>query len=325
MVDPDHPQLSVRRQCDLLTLNRSGLYAARTRKPSEEDVDLMNRIDEIYTQYPCYGARRIREVLRRGGVWVNRKRIQRLMRQMGIEGVTPKGNTSKPAPGHRVYPYLLRGLPVERPDQVWCTDITYVPVGSGFVYLCAVMDWYSRRVLSWELSNTLDSSFCVEALRTALQHGRPEIFNTDQGSQFTGEAFTSVLLEAGIRISMDGRGRALDNVFVERLWRSVKHEDVYLHGYETVPELYRGLIRYFWHYNEDRPHQGLGYRTPAEVYRDRPDPQPQPMPQSRPESRGGPESRDSRRSDEQRSILAAGGPPAPGGPGGPRQENQSPP
>jgi len=319
MVEPDHPALSVRRQCELLSLSRSGLYEAQARKPSEEDVEMMNRIDQVYTQYPYYGTRRIREAMRREGIRANRKRIQRLMRQMGIEGVTPKRNTSRPAPGHQVYPYLLRGLAVDRPDQVWCADITYVRVGSGFVYLCAVMDWYSRRVLSWELSNTPDSSFCVEALRAALQYGTPEIFNTDQGSQFTSEAFTGVLQSAGVRISMDGRGRALDNVFVERLWRSVKHEDVYLHGYETVPELYRGLIRYFRHYNEDRPHQGLGYLTPAEVHRDRPAPQPGVEP------RQGPESRCLRRSDELRSILAAGGPPAPGGPGGPRKEDQNPP
>mgnify|MGYP001099302524 FL=1 len=275
---------------------------------------MMNRIDQVYTQQPCYGARRIREVLRRDGAAVNRKRVQRLMRRMGIEGVRPGRRTTRPAPGHRLYPYLLRGVTVDRPDQVWSADITYVRVGAGFAYLCAVMDWYSRRVLSWELSNTPDSSFCVEALRAALQQGRPEIFNTDQGSQFTSESFTGLLREAGVRISMDGRGRALDNVFVERLWRSVKHEDVYLHGYETVPELYRGLIRYFRHYNEERPHQGLGYRTPAEAHRDRP--------------RGDPASgRDPAVSAAPTSsvpILAAGGTPAAGGPDGPGTQTGNP-
>jgi len=268
MIEPDHETLSVRRQCCLLGFSRSGWYAARDRQDSVEDVVLMNEIDRLYTKWPWYGSRRIREMLRREkGLQVNRKRIQRLMRRMGIAGVMPRPKTSRRCPEHRVYPYLLRGVEVSRPDQVWSTDITYVPVGSGYMYLVAVMDWHTRYVLSWELSNTLDSSFCVEALQASLLRGKPEIFNTDQGSQFTAQAFTSVLRDAGIRISMDGRGRALDNVFVERLWRSVKDEDIYLHAYETVPELFRGLIRYFRYYNEERPHQGLAYRTPAEAYR----------------------------------------------------------
>jgi putative transposase len=266
MIEAQHPKVSVRRQCELLSVSRSGWYAAREREPSVQDVALMKEIDRIYTDCPWYGSRRISVALKRGGRTVNRKRIRRLMRVMDIQGAAPRRNTSRPAPHHPVYPYLLRNLPVTRPDQVWCTDITYVPVGSGYMYLAAVMDWHSRHVLSWELSNTLDSSFCVEALKAALAHGRPEIFNTDQGSQFTSTAFVSVLEAAGVRISMDGRGRALDNVFIERLWRTVKHEDIYLRGYDTVPELYRGLIRYFHYYNHDRPHQGLGYRTPAEVY-----------------------------------------------------------
>ncbi len=267
MVEPEHETLSVRRQCCLLGFSRSGWYTARDRQDSQEDVELMNEIDRLYTKWPWYGSRRIREMLRREkGLQVNRKRIQRLMRRMGIAGVMPRRKTSRRCPEHRVYPYLLRGVEVSRPDQVWSTDITYVPVGKGYMYLVAVMDWFSRYVLSWELSNTLDSSFCVEALQRSLLRGKPEIFNTDQGCQFTADAFTSVLSNAGIRISMDGRGRALDNVFVERLWRSVKDEDIYLHAYEAVPELFRGLIRYFRYYNEERPHQGLDYRTPGEVY-----------------------------------------------------------
>jgi putative transposase len=232
---------------------------------------MMKAIDRLYTACPWYGSRRLCEALRRQGVTVNRKRLQRLMRHMGIRGVLPRRGTSQRAPGHTVYPYLLRGVEIRRVDQVWSTDITYVPLRQGFMYLVAVMDWYSRYVLAWELSNSLDSSFCVEAVRAALAGRRPEIFNTDQGTQFTAQAFVEVLTSAGVRISMDGRGRALDNVFIERLWRSVKYEDIYLRDYETVPDLYRGLIRYFRYYNAERPHQALGYRTPAEVYRGSPD------------------------------------------------------
>jgi putative transposase len=277
MVEPEHAKLSVRRQCNLLGFSRSGLYESRKTQPSQEDAEMMKQIDHIYTWMPCYGSRRIATHLRRHGQCVNRKRIQRLMRKMGLEGVAPRRRTTRPHPSHKVYPYLLRNLDVVRPNQVWCADITYVPMKRGSMYLTAVMDWYSRRVLAWELSNSLDSSFCVEALQRALAHyGPPEIFNTDQGCQFTSEAFTSVLRNAGIRISMDGRGRALDNVFIERLWRSVKHEDIYLRDYENVPELYRGLIRYFHHYNNERFHQGLDDKTPDEVYRTSPEP-PAPM------------------------------------------------
>jgi len=267
MVEVGHPRVSVRRQCELLGLSRSGWYTATGRQIPEQDVALMKAIDRVYTDYPWYGSRRLREALRRQAITVNRKRVQRLMRQMGIQGVLPRRGTSRRAPGHVVYPYLLRGVEVNRADQAWSADITYVPLSRGFMYLVAVMDWYSRYVLAWELSNSLDSSFCVEAARTALAWRRPEIFNTDQGRQFTAQAFIDVLTDAGVRISMDGRGRALDNVFNERLWRSVKYEDIYLRDYETVPDLYRGLIRYFRYYNSQRPHQGLGYRTPVEVYR----------------------------------------------------------
>lgn len=267
MIEPDHPELSVRKQCGLLAVSRSGWYAARNRCPSAGDCGMMNRIDRIYTEWPWYGSRRIAAVLRRDGVQINRKRTQRLMRSMGIEGAVPCRSTSTRNPKHPVFPYLLRNVQIERPNQVWSTDITYLPLNRGFMYLTAVIDWYSRYVLSWSLSNTLDSSFCVEALREALQHGTPEIFNTDQGVQFTSQSFTSTLKDAGVRISMDGRGRWLDNVFVERLWRTVKHEDVYFRGYETAPDLYRGLIKFFHLYNEKRPHQALEYKTPGEVYR----------------------------------------------------------
>ena len=235
--------------------------------PSTEDVELMNRIDAQYTATPFYGSRRMTAHLRAMGVLINRKRVQRLMRQMGLAGMAPGPNTSKPHPEHRVYPYLLRGLVIDRPGQVWSTDVTYIRLRHGFVYLVAIMDWYSRKVLSWRISNTMDTAFCVDCLEEALQsHGAPEIFNTDQGSQFTSAAFLRVLQEHSVQISMDGRGRALDNVFVERLWRSVKYEDIYLKGYEGVPELLLGLTEYFAFYNSHRPHQSLGYATPDQVY-----------------------------------------------------------
>ena len=289
--------MSVASQCSLLGLPRSSYYYAPMATESEENLRLMRRIDRLYLRRPFYGSPRMTEWLRRLGWTVNEKRVARLMRLMALQALLPGPHTSRAHPEHRVYPYLLRNLEIRAPNEVWCADITYIPMRLGYLYVVAVMDWFSRCVLAWELSNTLDERFCLTALDRALTQGAPDIFNTDQGSQFTGEAFTSVLLEAGIRISMDGRGRALDNVFVERLWRSVKHEDVYLHGYETMPELYRGLIRYFRHYNEDRPHQGLGYRTPAEVYRDRLAPQPQTQSQTQTqaqpgvEPRGGPEAR----------------------------------
>jgi len=259
--------LSVRRQCELLGLNRSSLYYEPA-GASAEDLRLMNLIDEQYTAHPFYGSRRMAVWLGQQGEEVNRKRVQRLMRVMGLEAVYPKPRLSVAGQGHRIYPYLLRGVKIQRRDQVWSTDITYVPMASGFMYLTAVIDWYSRYVLAWGLSNTLDGSSSLEVLEEALGAGKPEIFNTDQGVQFTASAFTGRLESAGVAVSMDGRGRALDNVFVERLWRSVKYEDIYIWRYETVPELRRGLGRYFVFYNDERPHQSLGYRTPAAVYRE---------------------------------------------------------
>jgi putative transposase len=266
LVEPGHPQLSVRRQCELLGLSRSTLYY----EPAGETADnlrLMRLIDREYTAHPFLGSRRLTAWLSGQGEAVNRKRVQRLLRLMGLEAIYPKPKLSAARPGHRVYPYLLRGVGIQRPDQVWSTDITYVPLAKGFMYLAAVLDWYSRYVVAWRLSNTLDGSFCLEMLEEALSRGRPEVFNTDQGVQFTAQAWTGRLESAGVQVSMDGRGRCLDNVFVERLWRTVKYEDIYLRGYEAVPELQRGLGRYFPYYNEERPHQSLEYRTPAAVYR----------------------------------------------------------
>jgi putative transposase len=257
---------SIRRQCELLGVSRSSVYYAPV-APDAEELDLMRRIDEIHLEFPFYGSRSIARELRAKGYRANRKRVQRLMRLMGLESVAPKPNTSKPNEEHPVYPYLLRGLTISRPSQVWATDITYIPLARGFAYLVAIMDWHSRRVLSWRLSNTLDSSFCVEALREALSRfGRPEIFNSDQGSQFTAKDFTSVLLAAGVKISMDGKGRCIDNVFVERLWRSLKYEDVYLKAYTNLVEARAGIERYFHFYNTRRSHQALGHQTPAAFY-----------------------------------------------------------
>jgi putative transposase len=256
----------VRRQCELLGLSRSSLYYEPGGEGAE-DLRLMRRIDEQYTARPFYGSRRMTVWLTEQGEEVNRKRVQRLMRVMGLEAIYPKPRLSLAGKGHRIYPYLLRGVKVERRDQVWSTDITYVPMASGFMYLAAVIDWFSRYVIGWRLSNTLDGSFCLELLEDALRAGKPEVFNTDQGVQFTAAAFTGRLEAAGVAVSMDGRGRALDNVFVERLWRSVKYEDIYIQNYETVPDLQRGLGRYFGFYNDERPHQSLDYRTPAAVYR----------------------------------------------------------
>ena len=264
-VEPDGA-LSVRRQCEILALNRSSLYYESI-GPDPEELELMRRIDELHLEFPFYGSRRISRELRSQGLVVNRKRVQRLMRIMGLEALAPKPNTSQPAPEHPVYPYLLRKLSIGRPNQVWAADITYVPLAHGFAYLVAIMDWYSRRVLSWRLSNSLDTSFCVEALEDALaRFGRPEIFNTDQGSQFTSEAFTQLLLDRGVKISMDGKGRCIDNVFVERLWRSVKYEEVYLNDYDNLVDARAGIRRYFTFYNDRRPHQALGYQTPAGFY-----------------------------------------------------------
>lgn len=257
--------VSVRRQCELLSLNRSSFYY-EPEPVSAEDQAVMNQIDEIYTKCPFYGARKISRELKRLGSFVGRKRTGRLMRLMGLEAVFPKRNTSKPHPGHPVYPYLLRGVTVNRTNQVWSMDITYIRLKQGFVYLAAVIDWKSRYVLSWKISNTLTTDFCVEALKEALTYGTPEIFNTDQGCQFTSEEFVKVLKDRKIQISMDGRGRALDNIFVERLWRSVKYENAYLKGYETIPDAEAGLREYFDFYNLQRHHQSLAYKTPWLVY-----------------------------------------------------------
>jgi putative transposase len=268
LVEVDHPQLSVRRQCELLGLNRSSLYY----EPAAEtaaNLRLMRLIDQEYTAHPFLGSRRLTKWLREQGEIVNRKRLQRLMRVMGLEAIYPKPKLSAAGAGHRLYPYLLRNVRIRRPDQVWSTDITYVPLVSGFMYLAAIIDWFSRYVLSGRLSNTLDSSFCLEMLEEALSRGRPEVFNTDQGVQFTAQAWTGRLESAGVAVSMDGKGRRRDNVFVERLWRTVKYEEIYLWRYETVPELQRGLGRYFPYYNEERQHQSLNYRTPAAVYQQR--------------------------------------------------------
>jgi putative transposase len=257
---------SMRRQCELLSVCRSGLYYEPV-GPDDEELELMRQIDELHLKRPFFGSRSISRTLRDRGTVVNRKRVQRLMRLMGLESVAPKPNTSKPAPEHPVYPYLLRGLKITRPNQVWASDITYIPMAHGFAYLVAIIDWNSRRVLSWRLSNTLDPDFCVEALEEALERfGKPEIFNTDQGSQFTSTDFTDVLLEHEIKISMDGRGRYIDNIFVERLWRSLKYEEVYLHPYDSLVEARDGIGGYFRFFNDERPHSSLGHQTPASFY-----------------------------------------------------------
>lgn len=260
-----HPHIGVGRQCELVGLSRSGYYY----QPAGEsalNLELMHRIDEIYTRYPYYGSRRIRTCLRRQDYEVNRKRIQRVMRKMEIAAIYPKPKLSQANREHRIYPYLLRELVIERPNQVWCTDITYIRLVGGFVYLVAMMDWYSRYVLSWAVSTTMETTFCREALEKALRQTTPTIFNSDQGSQFTSREFTDCLKQAGIAISMDGRGRCYDNIFIERLWRSVKWENIYLHDYQSVREVTQGLRAYFQEYNSERPHQGLNDRTPAEVY-----------------------------------------------------------
>lgn len=257
--------MSIRRQCELLGCNRSSYYY-RKAEESSENLELMKKLDAYYLDYPFYGSRRMTECLRREGYEVNRKRVQRLMRVMGLEPIYPKPKTSERNPEHRIYPYLLRGVLIERPNQVWSSDITYVPMGGGFMYLVAIIDWYSRYVLSWNISNTMDSDFCIDALEVALNQGKPEIFNTDQGAQFTCHNHTNYLEESGVSISMDGRGRALDNVFVERLWRSVKYEDIFIRDYQDGWELFQGLEKYFSFYNSQRPHQSLEYKTPKEVH-----------------------------------------------------------
>ena len=266
MIDPSHKHLSVVQQCGLLGLGRSTFYYQPV-QINAVDLVLMAAIDRQFLETPYYGSRRMVAVLRRAGYVVNRKRVRRLMRQMGLHVIWQKPNTSKPNPEHKVYPYLLRDLVIDRPNQVWATDITYIPMSKGFLYLVAIMDWHSRAVLSWRLSNTMEADFCVAALEEALaRYGKPEIFNSDQGSQFTSTAFTGVLTTAGIKISMDGRGRCIDNVFVERLWRSVKYEEVYLRAYDTVAEARTSLARYFSFYNSRRPHSSLDRQTPDQAY-----------------------------------------------------------
>ena len=268
MVDRDHKGLSIRRQCVLLGVSRSGIYRL-PRAANDDDPELMRRLDELYTAWPFLGSRRMTALLRSEGRLINRKRVQRLMRRMGIAALGPKPRTTKPAPGHKIYPYLLRDLKIERANQVWAIDLTYIPLGRGFLYLVVIIDWASRAVLSWRLSNTMDVSFCVSALEEALaRYGRPEIFNSDQGSQFTSAAFTGVLRAAGVRISMDGRGRWMDNVFVERLWRSLKYEEVYLKAYADAGEARAGISGWIAFYNSLRPHQALGDRTPMAVWRE---------------------------------------------------------
>jgi len=266
LVEIGHPFLSVRRQCELLGLNRSSYYYQPATE-SDLNLKLMKLIDEQYLKMPFYGYRKMTKHLRRLEYAINFKRVRRLMNLMNIQAIYPKPRTSIPGKGHKIYPYLLRGVKITHPNQVWSTDITYVPMQQGFMYLVAVMDWYSRYVLSWEISNTLDGAFCLDALNGALEkHGKPEIFNTDQGVQFTADNFTGRLEDTEIKISMDGRGRFIDNIFIERLWRSVKYEQVYLHEYETGFELMADLASYFDLYNHERLHESLGYQTPAEVY-----------------------------------------------------------
>ena len=266
MIRRDVPGLSLSRQCELVSISRSSLYYA-PKGESVENLALMRRIDELFLKYPFYGSRQIVRHLRREGIFVGRHRVRRLMRLMGLEAIYRVPRTSKPHPEHRVYPYRLKGLAIERPDHVWCADITYIPVRRGFLYLVAVMDWASRHVLAWRLSNTMDAAFCVEALNDALAgHGKPEIFNTDQGSQFTSFDFTGVLKDAEVTISMDGRGRCMDNIFIERLWRSLKYEAVHLHELTDGFHAERVIAAWIDFYNTERPHSALEGRTPAEAY-----------------------------------------------------------
>ena len=265
MIELDNKELSIRRQCELVGLPRSNLYYEPV-EVSGETVRLMHRVDEIFTEYPFYGSLRIREALRREGFAIGRERVQACMRQMGLRAIYPKGNLSKKHPGHKIYPYLLADIEITYPNQVWASDITYLRLRQGFVYLVAIIDWYSRYVLSWRLSNTLDVSFCREALEDALGKGCPEIFNSDQGSQFTSSDFTGMLLSKEVAISMDGRGRVFDNIFTERLWRSVKYEEVYIKDYQVCRDAREGLEAYFSFYNNRRYHQALEYKTPYEVH-----------------------------------------------------------
>jgi putative transposase len=266
MIEPDHPQLSIARQCELVAISRSGFYY----RPAGEtplNLALMRLIDAQFLETPWYGSRQMARHLRREGYAVGRKRVRRLMAKMGLAPIYQRPRTTVPHPEHRVYPYLLRDLAIDRPNQVWCADLTYIPMRRGFLYLVAIMDWATRKVLSWRVSNTMDVEFCLDALEEALaRFGRPEIFNSDQGSQFTSLRFTGLLQDAGVRISMDGRGRWMDNVFIERLWRSLKYECVYLHAFETGSDLRAGLSRWIGYYNARRPHSTLARRTPDEAY-----------------------------------------------------------
>ena len=267
LVDRQDAGLSIRRQCRLLGVARSGVYRLAA-AANDNDLAVMRRLDELFTAWPFLGSRRLAQMLKEEGFAINRKRVQRLMRKMGIAALGPKPRTSRPEPGHKIYPYLLRNLTIDRPNQVWAADITYIPIGRGNLYLVAIMDWASRAVLAFRLSNTMDVSFCVSALEEAIaRFGKPDIFNTDQGSQFTSQAFTGRLESAGIKISMDGRGRWMDNVFIERLWRSLKHEDIYLKGYSDGREARAGIGEWMNFYNERRLHQALGYRAPMVVWR----------------------------------------------------------
>lgn len=265
LVDREHRKLSLVRQCAVLGLSRAWLYYQPT-TPRAGDLELMALMDRQYLKTPFYGSRKMQAWLRVQGHPAGRNKVRRLMRLMGLEAIYRRPNTSKSTPGHRIYPYLLKGVEINRVNQVWSADITYIPMAQGFLYLVAIMDWHSRKVISWRLSNTMDVDFCVEALDQALSQGRPEIFNTDQGSQFTSQAFTGLLLEQGIQVSMDGKGRYLDNIFVERLWRSVKYEEVYLKAYQNGTEARNGIDAYLDFYNRERPHQALGYRTPGQVF-----------------------------------------------------------
>ena len=266
-IEVGHRSISIRRQCELLGLARSSWYYAPLGSESEENLRLMRQIDELYLKRPFYGYPRLTLWLRQKGWVVNEKRVARLMRRMGLQATLPGPHTSRPHPGHAIYPYLLKGLAIKAPNQVWCADITYVPLRRGYLFLVAIMDWFSRYVLTWELSNSLDSGFCVEALRRALtRYGAPRISNTDQGSQFTSADYLEVLKQAGVQISMDSRGRALDNAFIERLWRTVKYEGIYLRDYGDGVAAREGLGRYFRFYNTERPHSALGNRTPQEVH-----------------------------------------------------------
>lgn len=260
------PELSIRRQCELLGISRSGFYYEPVAE-TPENLALMRRLDELHLEHPVYGSRRLTALLQREDQLVNRKRVSRLLQLMGVEAVYPKRSLSRPGEGHRIYPYLLEGLEISGPDQVWCSDITYVPMAYGFMYLVAVMDWWSRYVLGWELSNSLDSEFCIRAWTGALAAGRqPLISNTDQGCQFTSEAYLEAVESVGVDVSMDGRGRWIDNRFIERLWRSVKQEDIYLQDYSDGLTAQRGLARWFEEYNQRRPHQALNYATPGDLY-----------------------------------------------------------